>query len=101
MPCAPYSHARLPGSNWPTTNSNLNRLKECIFGPIGQECGEAAAEMVAKMIEKVAGSLLSLACRHQDPFGDQCQRLLPKIGSKPYSKYPGSLTAAPSRAPYH
>lgn len=50
-------------------------------------------EMINWMIEKVAGSFFNMPCRDADPFGQQCDRLLPKIGTKPRSKYLAHLTA--------
>lgn len=70
--------------------SNINRLKECLFAPIVDECGPEAVDMIKRLIETLVGSLLSLPCRRYDPSEAQCVSLLPKPGLKASSEYPSS-----------
>lgn len=43
--------------------------------------------MLTKLIERVAGNIVWITCRAYDPFEENCQKLLPKPGTKPHSKY--------------
>ena len=69
-----------------TACCNVNRLRDCIFGPVEYECGIGAAEMIKTILESLVGGFFELTCRHYDPMGEECSKLLPPSGTRPHGK---------------
>lgn len=67
-------------------NSNLERLKECIFVPIDEECGISASQTIETLLEAIFGSIYQYPCRSYNSTNPECVELLPKIDTKPHRK---------------
>lgn len=61
-------------------------MSSCVLDQVEYECSGQAAEFVERLLVTVAGSFLGVPCRRYSD-ASACERLLPRIGTKPHSKY--------------
>lgn len=55
--------------------------------PIDNECGISATDTIEQLLSSAFSGVYYLPCRNYNSTNQECTKLLPKIGTKPHSRF--------------